>query len=773
MLIFTKQENLDFQEDIRGILSPSLRLIFESFVILQGDVIDTLTTIIEEAPRMLKLVPTTQLPKLFISPQVGSIRESLKEGNFSPENIRFGDMVVAFAKNLSFDNIMFTSTDGWHSVYPILYDLISCGGVTNIEDTVCSPALEVWVDIADGLDQWADADAASNFARSHLSVAVRRLMTKARYPIEELRISTSSWDESERIDFEAFRRDFEDFILSCYSSLGSTMLQDLKDNLFLNLQTFQWQEVEVIISGLTSFAIVRGDKEDLMQCIDEILMWRSWSVLCTSDVLQLPGKVVKAAVRLIAELGSYFKMNHTNLSENIGLVIRSLSHPECSSEAATALQKLCLMLRDILATRFEELFETLWQYLLPGTPVRMEQKQKIFGAIATIIQALPSEEMKFQSLVHIVTSMDTDILQMFELQQSDADAASIPAARVTETLAEIANGLQPPQTIDSRPEDFNEINAFWAQEGPIDLQRRLFAHVYQTAWAFSTNSEVIDACCAIIRAGHTLWPRTVFTMTSLENRKFLLLLIRQNIPNIDAVLRTASSFLRLYSNALVDIQPDFISIVSKISEEQQEILQCQAESDAQDFSVATLEFYIETLPRFAPLLFSVCSDVDVESLLSFAFACLDGEDTLPRRSAASFWSTLFNATGQPSPIIFPTFAPSGAEERLTSILRLTGERFAKSIFRQLAGKCPRSEISVLCGPLKAFVSGHGMLAGRLLQAAARDADNVTGAVADLVTVSKRERFVESVLRLRGGRTTNEVARQFWHDCRGKAFQYTA
>lgn len=715
-------------------------------------------------------MPSRQFLTLFVSGQANGIRESLKRGNFSAEDVRFADMAVAYAKDLSFTDSSYTSSDAWHSVCPILYDLVDCSGVANIEDTVCSPALEVWVDIADGLDLWNDTNEASDFAHRNLSVVIRSLKAKARYPPQEMQRNTSNWDESERADFETFRRDFGDFMLSCYSSMGSMLLQDLNHGLCKALLSLQWDEVEVNLTALTSFAAVRAEKADLIQCVEEIFSTNPWLNVCSGDISHLPGKVVKAAIRLVAELGPYFKTSQQYLSENIGLVIRSLSHPECSSEAATALQRLCLNLRDVLVTRFEDLFQILWQYLLPGTPVSIEQKQKIFGAIATVIEALPNEEIKYQSTTHIVNSLDFDILDMLNKHQTDAECASILATQLMRTLAEIAKGLKPPQTIENTPEDFKSINAFWAQENPSRLRHRLFGYVYDTARAFRTNSDVIEACCVIVQAGHTTWPKTAFTATSTENKQFLCLLIYTNVPNVDVVLKTASSFLKLHSNDPGTIQQEYVSIVNHISIEQQRVMRYPRDLDIQEFSFATLDFYAETLQNYAALLLSVCHDNDVEILFAFAFACLDEEDILPRRSAASFWSAFFSRTGHPSPLVLP---PSSAADRLPNLLRLIGERFAGSIFCQLAGKCPRSELNILSGPLKSFISSHGILASELLPAVARDPKNVSSTVADSVPVPARERFVQSILRLRGARTTNEAVRRFWHDCRGSAFQYTA
>jgi hypothetical protein len=84
------------------------------------------------------------------------------------------------------------------------------------------------------------------------------------------------------------------------------------------------------------------------------------------------------------------------------------------------------------------------------------------------------------------------------------------------------------------------------------------------------------------------------------------------------------------------------------------------------------------------------------------------------------------------------------------------------LLRLLGGGAARSELDVLCEPLKKLVAKQGILGARLLR----------GVAAEESRGDKRtRRFVEQVISLRGGRKTGEIVKEFWIGSRGAAFAY--
>ena len=110
----------------------------------------------------------------------------------------------------------------------------------------------------------------------------------------------------------------------------------------------------------------------------------------------------------------------------------------------------------------------------------------------------------------------------------------------------------------------------------------------------------------------------------------------------------------------------------------------------------------------------------------------------------------------------PSSISSEASYNLAECIQYYGGRFTVTLLRLLGGGAARSELDVLCEPLKKLVVRQGVLGTKLLREA------VAG---ESGGEERIRRFVEQVIALRAGRKTVEVVRDFWVSSRGAAFGY--
>jgi len=103
-----------------------------------------------------------------------------------------------------------------------------------------------------------------------------------------------------------------------------------------------------------------------------------------------------------------------------------------------------------------------------------------------------------------------------------------------------------------------------------------------------------------------------------------------------------------------------------------------------------------------------------------------------------------------------------ASRNLVECIQHYGARFITTLLRLLGGGAARSELDVLCQPLKKLVGKQGVLGARLLRYAAVGTNGGD---------DRSRRFVEQVIGLRGTRRTGELVREFWVGSRGAAFAY--
>jgi hypothetical protein len=107
-------------------------------------------------------------------------------------------------------------------------------------------------------------------------------------------------------------------------------------------------------------------------------------------------------------------------------------------------------------------------------------------------------------------------------------------------------------------------------------------------------------------------------------------------------------------------------------------------------------------------------------------------------------------------------SPSEPSGNLVECIQHYGIRFTTALLRLIGGGAARSELDVLCDPLKKLVTRQGLLGASLLRAAVARAVDGDG---------RTSRFVEQVIGLRGARKTGELVREFWVGSKGAAFAY--
>ena len=152
--------------------------------------------------------------------------------------------------------------------------------------------------------------------------------------------------------------------------------------------------------------------------------------------------------------------------------------------------------------------------------------------------------------------------------------------------------------------------------------------------------------------------------------------------------------------------------------------------------------------------------------MELALITIADPDTLPRRSAASFFAAFADLTGPNN-----SLAAEG-NARVGSVLQQFGPRILTVVLRLLGGECARSEIESITEILKRFVQKQLMFTKSVLREAVKeDRDVLSEKALKATTIEQRTRFLAQIEGLRGGRKTNDIVKDFWIACRGSGFGY--
>jgi hypothetical protein len=173
-------------------------------------------------------------------------------------------------------------------------------------------------------------------------------------------------------------------------------------------------------------------------------------------------------------------------------------------------------------------------------------KERIVGAIAAVVQAIPSEEEKHGPLSQVLRFVEIDFEQCLGFaaigNNEEAEAHGLEALRC---LASIAKGLQVPGDLPvelDSVEGSDTLTQFWTIGDGANLQSHICTLIERTVATLPRSGDAVEAACSVFRAGFAekLPGPFVFPPSSVAN-----FLLKANIgtPRIGAVISTACSLV--------------------------------------------------------------------------------------------------------------------------------------------------------------------------------------------------------------------------------------
>ena len=752
-------------------IDRSVVLIMQSFQFpsMADAVLEVMTGMTQSAPRYLEKIGAGVIDSIVKSRQAEAWVATLRSGDFSPDAMHYPEFLVSLVELEDLSSPDYFVDQKLNNVIPILHLLLQCDGPAIVEDVVCSMVLEAFSQIAEGFVDWAGTHAGDDSMKSLLATVCRCCLSKVQYPSEEMDESTQTWDASDRSKFKDFRHDVEDFFLSSFSSLGPTLLGDIA-NVLSNETKDSWESFEAGLFCLGTLSeSMANDTNSYDAIVSSIFRTGRWNTI-VQNTTPVPSRARHGAISYISRNTAYLQRQQEQLVPCLNFLFSILQSHTSATAASRAILTLCTTQRSILTAALPQFITTLTQ--LP--PVPSEDKQRLFGAVAAIIQALPSEEAKLKPLSEMLDMLQHDFRTLFARASSHQGETPPMALDLLQCLGAIGKGLRTPPDVavdlDSNEHPFSQ---YWksgpgkpVQDATVDLFNRTF---YISI--LHLKEQITAAACDFIKAGYTEQDPSPFKFPPEVSVEFFSRTIHLSTPNVNMVLASASAFLA--SSRSDSLESAFPILITTVIDAQRTLLSTSAVTKQyadHDFTYSSLDFLVRLLPKWGGRLFSIPNYESLRVLLEFGLAALENPDTLPRRSSASFWAGIFELSGYPAIAVLPASASS----LLLALIQQYSARFAAILVRLLGGECARSELDVLSEPLRKFMSRQTQLArGLLREAVKEDAGVLTERALAAVDLAARLRFAGQVEALRGGKKTNEVVREFWVACRGSAFGYTA
>ncbi|KAK4937776.1 member of the karyopherin-beta [Elasticomyces elasticus] len=735
---------------------------------LTASVLQMLHSLQQSSARLLQNALPEYPSNIAESRKAKELVMALLSGDWTLDEGTYVDLLESIMSQVDTTTSEYLHSGRYTQVIETLRQLLRCEGIAYIEDPFCQVALEKISEMVEGFTDWDEGDSAQPYIQRLAADACDACLLKIQLPEEEMSTDTQEWDVDERAKFQDFRYDVHDFFQSAFAVLGNELIEGIVKSIVAQHEPLDWSLVEAATFAFTAFSdTMSSDPDTYDGLITAVLTSQSWRHLLQSGSA-VPDRARQTSIRFIADNVVYLQRHPDGLALILNFLFSSLHLQASASAASRAIYSLCNSHREALTEGLPQFMDSLTTISDLGDA----ERHRIYAAVATIIQGLPTEEGRVQPLSELLSNISSGLAAV-ENAVADKTETLQSYTDIMQTLASIGKGLRSPN---DTPIDLEASNAeqstFW-QHGPgAFIQRDVLAlyRVILQKVGGDIDGAFVEACCDFIRSGFTEDHPSPFKFPDKIGLELVSALISLENPSIDTAMACASSFLASASSTNIQVYVSGILYVV-ISNQQRvlSIFQQSRQLPDTNFPPSSLDFLGRLITKWPSTWFSLPEGEQMAGVsIELGLALMADPDTLPRRSAASFFATLADCSGPTGSIDVETI------RCMCNILQQYGPRILSLVLRLLGGECARSEIESLAETLKRFIQKQLMLTKAVLRDAVKQESGMMSEKAlQATTLEERNRFLAQAVALRGGRKTNDIIKDFWIACRGSGFGYIA
>ncbi|KAI1074084.1 armadillo-type protein [Whalleya microplaca] len=720
------------------------------------------------------------LYSLFQSQWVRQRYQNLLDGDFDFESIQFGLFMLSFG-DAQMVEMMDATDERAQNFLAGLAGLLRAEGHPVADDKIFVPALEFWSAFVENLVDTLYSESTDNLPwdkppLSQVMQVVSHSWRKIQYPSLN---TYNSWDSTERVGFADARKDVADFLQSVYTISGKPLISLFADLILQALTNSAWAELEAASYCLGSLSDCIPDNTSCDDILTRVFGSPLFELLRQGQNV-VPVRARQTCLYLIERYSDYF-VNHAEfLPPALNLLFSAVGERYLAVASSKSILTLCSSCRSLLTSEVDA-FLAQYASLRDSPELDSLAEERVVGAIASIIQAIPEYHQKanaFRRLL-MLTGTDVDnslrlkaygegtlvdpndpvIFRAYDLAQrptapvAASDTSLQLAIRALRCLCSIAKGLQAPSEapidLDAENDDAQASTNADLNQVHVDIMNLLV----QLKNTFSNNSEVVDVICTILRAGFSETEPGPFVFPPEMVTEFITSTWHNRVAT---VVNTASVFFSSLHNgsykkyigpALGKLLPWVFGLLHQL----------QGPEDDPELAQYGIEFTQRVMARHPQILMSQPAN-SLEFLFMLAIKLLDGNEPLPKAAATEFWTTFITLKTD----------DQNTQATVDNAMSHLGPQLSQSLIQNIGGRASRSELDKLSDPLKRLVVQH-VQARQWLEVAL----NSPSFPSDKVSMDDRAVFLKKVISLRGSRATNQVVREFWLACRGSSFAYAS
>jgi hypothetical protein len=365
------------------------------------------------------------------------------------------------------------------------------------------------------------------------------------------------WGDDQRWEFNTFRYEACDYLLSAYPILGVELVSVFQKSATSHLENHDWRGFEAAMFCIAQLSEAVDENGHADQCLDAIFGSNAFAQLCTGSEAQIPLKARQTLVDTFGKYESYFERHNSLLAGVLNILFESLSFEPCAQAASRSILTLSKSCARVLTPELPIFLDQFDQFRNKPTAT-VSTMPKVLEGIATIIQKLPTDQEKVVTLERILDFFVQEAKKAREEARTSYDVARSHGHLVLGCIASIGRGLRADSEEVINLDDAEEQNpyppSFW-NAGPGSRAQRLIMEAMRILIVdFPVDSGIIDSACDILKAGYTESSGLFVFPPSLTVdfiKSFPL-----GISGTDVIMATASSFLASHASHATTILVD-------------------------------------------------------------------------------------------------------------------------------------------------------------------------------------------------------------------------
>lgn len=396
-------------EELQTLVQPVIQCL--AIDDLYEPAIQLLTDTLEDWEHFFTADHINTLYAFFGSPWAQQRYQGLCQGDFDTDSVKFGMFLLAFANAQQrelmdmTDNRALSFLDGLTSLLKI--DCLFA------DDEIFIQALEFWGQYVESLSMEYPSDSFKwdqpplLQIRDVLSSAWRKLQ----FPDPDV---FNSWDSTERNAFSEARKDLADLLQYVHTMTGRPLVSLFADSILLALEKANWAEVEAATFCLGALSDCISEKETNDDILTRVFGSPLFDLLRQTQSA-LPSRVRRTCLSLVERYSDYFGRNEVYLEPALNLLFTAVEDPHLALSASKSIYKLCSSCRQHFTSQVNAFIQH-YSNLREGQRLESLAEERIVGAIACIIQAVPDPLSKADSFRRLLFVINIDIDACMQLR---------------------------------------------------------------------------------------------------------------------------------------------------------------------------------------------------------------------------------------------------------------------------------------------------------------------------------------------------------------------